>query len=80
MKMLSDLHVIISLRINHPTFGSLEVDKFQRIPSEITDKITYNSMIIPVIEKTKVFKIENHHPVMYVTVPYYFMWCNNVCN
>lgn len=39
MKMLSDLHVIIKLRINHPTFGYLEVDKFQRIPSEITDRI-----------------------------------------
>lgn len=80
MKMLSDLHVIIKLRINHPTFGYLEVDQFQRIPSEITDRITYQSMIIPVVEKSEVLKIKNYCPVMYVTVPHDFVWCNNVCN
>lgn len=30
MKMLSEDHVVVILKINHPFFGSMMVDKFQR--------------------------------------------------
>ena len=75
MKMLSEDHVVVILKINHPFFGSMMVDKFQRkresINSDIKAKqIHWSSFVLPIITTTEILEDPMVAPHIYVFVPW----------
>lgn len=77
MKMLSEDHVVVILKINHPFFGALIVDKFQRKRESITSdieakQIHWSSFVLPITTTTEI--LEDHTgmiaPHIYVFVPW----------
>lgn len=77
MKMLSEDHVVVILKINHPFFGALMVDKFQRkresINSDIKAKqIHWSSFVLPITTSTEILEDPTGmvSPHIYVFVPW----------
>lgn len=44
MKLLSPDHVLVVLRIEHPVYGTLQVDRFQRSKTDLKEDLDRKSM------------------------------------
>lgn len=80
IKMVSPDYVMVILQIDHPFFGSLIVDTFQRrktdIESDVEKKIIkWNGLNFPITRSTKVLVDETNTipPSIYVCVPWNYL-------
>ena len=77
MKMLSENHVVVIFQIDHPTFGRLIVDKFQRTRQSLEsifseNKIKWCDLEIP-IESHSDILVDNSGviaPTVYIVAPW----------
>lgn len=44
MKLLSPDHILVVLRIEHPVYGTLQVDRFQRSKADLREDLDKKSM------------------------------------
>lgn len=78
MKLLSEDHVVVVLKINHPFFCALMVDKFQRTRADIkkiveSKRINWSSFSLPITNDTTEILEDstgNIAPCIYVFVPW----------
>ena len=78
-KLLTENHIIVTLQINHPTYGIIEVDSFQRTETSILEDVANKSLSwrgesVPIVGSTEVLLCPAYeHPVIFVELQWDFL-------